>query len=186
MKKTFLFLMTAALFVSALGFQVNRAKAEGFITYENAQYVTGTGIVFTFDASGFRNRDLKNATIFVGSDFYDLYCWVRKAEGKILCVAWGSLTKFVGQTGVIYLGGQIFYVLIPGIHGIPDEGDTPLICEQGLVPGADVMVDFGQGPVGPFFVPGSTPDEVQSQAEIWFGQWEFEITSDLYCGNEPS
>jgi hypothetical protein len=184
MKRILLLLMAAAVIVSVLGYQVNRAKAEGYITYEGTQYVVGTGIVFTFDATGFRNRDLKNATILVGSDFYDLYCWVRKEEGKILCVAWGSLTEFAGQTGIIYLGGQIFYVIIPNKHGLPDN--QPLVCEQGLVPGADVTVDFGGGNIETFFVPGDTLANVQNQAGSWFGQWSFEITSGLYCGQEPT
>jgi hypothetical protein len=185
MKKTWMILLAMALFVSALGVQVNRAKADGYITFENAQYVVGTGIVFTFEAEGFRNKDLKNATIYVGSDFYDLYCWVRKAEGKILCVARGSLTEFAGQTGIIYLGGQIFYVIIPNKHGIPGQGDASLTCEEGLVPGADVTVDFGEF-TDTFFVPGNTAEEVQNQAESWFSEWDFEITSGLYCSQEPS
>ena len=181
MKKAFLYLMALAVFVSAFGMQVGQANAEGYITYEGAQYVVGTGIVFTFSAEGFRTRDLKDATIYVGSDFHDLYCWVRKAEGKILCVARGSLTEFAGQTGIIYLGGQIFYVLIPNKHGIPDQGSESLTCEEGLVPGADVFVNFGEGN-STFFVPGNTLEEVQSQAMIWFSDWDFEITSGLYCG----
>jgi hypothetical protein len=181
MKKVFFLLLSAAVMVSALGVQVNRAKADGYITYEGAQYVVGTGIVFTFSAEGFRNKDLKNATILVGSDFHDLYCWVRKAEGRILCVARGSLTEFAGQTGIIYLGGQIFYVLIPNKHGIPDQGDTSLTCEEGLVPGADVRVDFGEV-IETFFVPGGTLAEVQSQAMNWFSEMDFEFTSGLYCG----
>ena len=164
---------------------MNRAKAEGYITYEGAQYVVGTGIVFTFDATGFRNRDLKNATILVGSDFYDLYCWVRKEEGKILCVAWGSLTEFAGQTGIIYLGGQIFYVIIPNKHGRPEESAQPLTCEEPEVAGADVLVDF-DGFLETIFVPGNTLEEVQNQAEGWFGNWSFEITSGLYCGQQPT
>jgi hypothetical protein len=160
-------------------------KGGGYITYEGAQYVVGTGIVFTFEAEGFRNKDLKNATIYVGSDFYDLYCWVRKAEGRILCVARGSLTQFASQTGIIYLGGQIFYVIIPNKHGIPEESDETLTCEDGLVPGADVTVDFGEF-TDIVFVPGSTLAEVQSQAESWFSELDFEITSGLYCSQAPS
>jgi hypothetical protein len=185
MKKVFFLLLAVAVVVSALGVQVDRAKADGYITYEDAQYVVGTGIVFTFSAEGFRNKDLKNATIYVGSDFYDLYCWVRKEEGRILCVAWGSLTGFAGQTGIIYLGGQIFYVIIPNKHGIPEQGDETLTCEQGLVPGADVTVDFGEF-TDTVFVPGNTFEEVQNQAESWFSEMDFEITSGLYCSQEPS
>jgi hypothetical protein len=185
MKKAYLLLMALAVFVSALGFQVNRARADGYIIYEDAQYVVGTGILFTFEAEGFRNKDLKNATIYVGSDFYDLYCWVRKQEGKILCVAWGSLTQFAGQTGVIYLGGQIFYVIIPNRHGTPGAGGQPPTCEQGELLGAEYMVDFGSGYEGPYFVPGDTLDEADQQAGSWFGEFDYYRVNGLVCGEEP-
>lgn len=42
------------------------------------------------------------------------------------CVAWGSLTGFAGQTGIIPLGGQIFYGIILNKHGIPEDNtQTP-------------------------------------------------------------
>ncbi len=61
-----------------------------------------------------------------------------------------------------------------------------LACPDGMVPGADVMVDFGEGDIETHFVPGSTLDEVQSQAENWFEEYEFEIVSSLYCNQGPS
>lgn len=186
MKKTGLFLLVIAVLVSALGMQVNRAKADGFITFVDAQYVIGTGIVFTFEAEGFRTRDLRDATIFVGSDFYDLYCWVRKAEGKILCVAWGSLTEFAGQVGVIYLGGQIFYPIIPNKHGVPDTGGGIPTCAQGEVLGAEYMVDFGSGYDGPYFVPGDTLAEADTQAASWFSVFDHYRVSGLVCGEQPT
>lgn len=187
MKKLFFALMAVAVLLSALGLQVGSAKAEGYITYENGQFVRGTGIVFTFDAEGFRNKDLKNATIYVGSDYYDLYCWVRKEEGKILCVAVGGLTEFAGETGIIYLGGQIFYVIIPARAGAPaDEGGGVPICEQGEVLGANYMVDFGSGYDGPYFVPGGTLAEADSQAQSWFGNFSYYRVSGLVCDMEPS
>jgi len=173
MKKIFLGLMALAVFISVLGMQVGQAKAEGYITYEGAQYVVGTGIVFTFSAEGYRNRDLKDATLLLNSDFYDLYCWVRKEEGKILCVAWGSLTEFAGDTGIIFLGGQIFYVIIPNKHGIPDNGAQTPTCGQGEVLGAEYMVDFGSGFDGPYFVPGDTLGEADVQAQSWFGDFDY-------------
>jgi len=183
MKKTWMILLAVAVFVSALGMQVNRAKADGYIVYEDAQYVVGTGIVFTFEAEGFRNKDLKNANIWVGSDFYDLYCWVRKAEGKILCVAWGSLTKFAGQTGIIYLGGQIFYVIIPNKHGIPDDGDQSLTCPDGFVSGADVTFLTSVPSFLTFFIEGATDSEVFNSATSFLGGFFVDIDSigSLYC-----
>lgn len=182
MKKFLLLLMVLAVCSSVLG--VSRAQAADWITFAEGAYVHGKGIVFIFDATGYRNKDLKNASIYVGSDLYDLFCWVTEDKEHIVCNAQGGLTQFAGQTAIIYLAGQIFYVTIPGA-GSPTEGAAPLVCDLGLVPGADVFVDFG-GFTETLFVPGSTLAEVQSQAESWFAGLEFEIVSGLYCGLEPS
>ncbi len=176
--------MALAVFASTLGLQVSRAQASDWITFSEGAYVHGKGIVFIFDATGYRNRDVKGAGIYVGSDFYDLFCWVTEDQEHIVCNAQGGLTQFAGQTAIIYLAGQIFYVTMPGAGG-PKEDAAPLVCTDGLVPGADVFVDFG-GSTDTFFVPGSTLAEVQSQAESWFSDSEFEIVSSLYCGLEPS
>ncbi|GEM_PF-2063374 len=185
MRKMFLFLMMLTVLVSTLGVQTTKARADGLITYEGGEFVVGVGILFTFDASSYRNKDLKNATIYVGSDFYDLNCWVRKEDGEILCSVRGGLTQFAGQTAIIYLAGQIFYVTIPRPGGPND--DSSLSCTDGLVSGADVMVDFGSGPDGPYFVPGNTLAEVQSLAESWFsGATSIDIVSGLYCSAEPT
>lgn len=183
MKKSLLLLMGLAIFVSALG--VSRAQAADWINFAEGAYVEGKGIVFIFDATGYRNRDVKGASIYVGSDLYDLFCWVTEDKEHIVCNAQGGLTQFAGQTAIIYLAGQIFYVTIPS-RGGPKEDAAPLVCPTGLVTGADVMVDFGDGPEGPYFVPGSTLADVQSQAESWFSEAEaIEIVSSLYCGEEP-
>lgn len=183
MKKLFLVLMSLIVLASSLGFQVSRARAAGSIAYQDAAYVEGKGIVFIFAADGFRNKDLKNASIYVGSDFYDLFCWVTEDKEHIVCNAQGGLTQFAGQTGIIYLAGHVFYVEIPHAGGPKEE--SSLVCSDGLVPGADVLVDFGEGDVFTEFVPGDTLAEVQSQAESWFSGMDFEIVSDLYCGQEP-
>ena len=184
MKKIFMLLATAAVIASALGVQVSRAQAADWITYEDSAYVEGKGIVYIFDATGFRNKDLKDASIYVGSDFYDLFCWVLKEEGKIVCNAQGGLTQFAGQTAIIYLAGQIFYVTIPSPGGPHDE--TPLTCPQGQVPGANYDVDFGFGLDGPYFVPGADLTEVANQAASWYGSFPYQRTSSLICGVEPS
>lgn len=187
MKKLFFLLMAVSLFVSALGVQVRPVRAEGYIEYEHTQFVWGTGIVFTFSAEGFRNKDVKNASILIGSDYYDLYCWVRKEENKILCVARGGLTEFAGQMGIIYLGGQFFYVIIPGKAGTPVEGKS-LTCPEGQVPGADVTFFTSDETSETYFVPGSTDAEVQNNAESYLGEYyvSIEEIGDLYCGKEPS
>jgi hypothetical protein len=179
--------MLLIVLAAALGIPAGAAKADGFIVYEGAQFVVGTGIVFTFEGEAFRSRDFKGANIFVGSDFYDLYCWVRKGETRIVCVASGGLTEFAGQTGVIYLAGQIFYVTIPFKHGSAESGGQSLTCEDGEVLGAEYMVDFGSGPDGPYFVPGDTLDDADALAAIWFAQAvDYYGVNGLVCDEEPS
>lgn len=185
MKKVSLLLVALAIVASALGLQASRAQAAGSITYANSAYVEGKGIVYVFDATGFRNKDLKGASIYVGSDFYDLFCWVTEDKEQIVCNAQGGLTQFAGQTAILYFAGHIFYVGVPAASA-PKEEAGPLVCPEGLVLGADVMVDFDGDLIGPFFVPGSTLAEVQSQAESWFEGWPFEIVSELYCSTPPS
>jgi len=184
MKKIFSLLMALTVLGSALGLQVGTAQADGgLIVYEGGLYVWGKGIVFHFDAEGYRNKDLKDASIYVGSDFYDLFCWVTSDKEHIVCNAQGGLTQFAGQTGIIYLGGQIFYVIIPAKAGAPV--DESLTCPQGQVLGADVLVDTGEG-YATYFVPGDTLADVESLAVSWFGQDYGGISGDLYCDVEPS
>jgi len=187
MKKIFLLLMAMTVFVSAFGVQVGTARADGgsLIIYSDGLFVWGKGIVFIFDATGYRNKDLKDASIYVGSDFYDLFCWVLKEEGKIVCNAQGGLTQFAGQTGIIYLGGQIFYVIIPARSDAPDGSEVPT-CSEGEVLGAYYEVDFGFGYDGPYFVPGDTLEEADLQAESWYGQSPFRRISGLVCDQPPS
>lgn len=184
MKKFLFVFMMLAVIGSVLGVQVSRAQAAEWIAYERSSYVQGKGIVYVFSAAGHKNKDVKGASIYVGSDFYDLFCWLTSDKEHIVCNAQGGLTQFAGQTAVIYLAGQIFYVPVP--HRNAPKEDTALTCPDGMVPGADVMVDFGEGNIETHFVPGSTLDEVQSQAENWFEEYEFEIVSSLYCNQGPS
>ncbi len=186
MKKLFLVLMLVAVFGSALGFQVAPARAEGYITYEGGLYVYGKGIVFVFDNTDYRTRDLKEASIYVGSDFYDLFCWVSEEGDKIICNAQSGLTQFAGETAIIYLGGQMFYVIVPAKGGAPDKGEAVPTCEQGQVLGANYMVDFGFGYDGPYFVPGSTLDQADLLAESWFSDSDYYRVGGLVCDREPS
>lgn len=186
MKKLFLFLMMVAIVGSALGLQVTPARAEGYITYEGGLYVHGKGIVFIFAATGFRTRDLKEASIYVGSDFYDLFCWVADDKEHIVCNAQGGLTQFAGQTAIIYLGGQMFYVTVPAKGGAPDKEEAAPTCEQGEVLGANYMVDFGGGYDGPYFVPGDTLAEADLLADSWFGEYDYYRVGGLVCDREPS
>ena len=90
---------------------------------------TGVTDVIALGTSGYRNRDVRGASIFAGSNFHNLYCSVNKGEGKIIFVAGGQLTDYAGQTAVIHLGGQIFYVTMPYQgegHGLIAE-DEPAV-----------------------------------------------------------
>ena len=181
MKRLLLFLMAFVVTASLLGLRTTRAQAADWITYEESAYVYGKGIVYIFSAAGHRNRDVKGASIYVGSDLYDLFCWVTTDKQYIVCNAQGGLTQFAGQAAIIYLAGQMFYVTIPH-RGAPQEAASPepLVCPEGQISGADVLFD-GDG--FPTFIPGNTLDEVASAAESW--EIEFEIVSGLYCAWEP-
>lgn len=182
MKKLFFVLAMLAIFVSTLGLQVRRAQAAGTVTYERMSYVEGKGIVYIFLASGVGNKEVKEGTsIYIDGEFYDLFCWVASDKEHIVCNAQGGLTQFAKQTAIITLLGQTFYVTIPHGHARQVEDATP-VCSDGQILGADVDVeDFGT-----LFVPGDTLAEVQSRAESWFEESDFEIVSGLYCNQEPS
>ena len=175
-----------ALAASAFGAQLSPARAAGPITYDGVQYVTGVGVLFRFQAEGFRNKDLKDATIYVGGDYYPLSCWAHPEDGYVLCSLPGGMTEFAGQTGIIYLGGYMFYVVIPGRSNGETE-DQSLTCSEG-VPGADVTFFTSNETLETFFVAGATLSEVQSNAESWLGDAliDIEEIGDLYCGQEPT
>ncbi|WKZ37061.1 MAG: hypothetical protein QY332_03870 [Anaerolineales bacterium] len=186
MKKTASIILAVLMMASVLGSAATKAKAAGLITYEGAVFTLSKGIVFLFNVDEFAKKNVKvrPATLYIGSDAYPLSCIFKADEGKIRCDVRGGLTQFAGQTGIIYLNGQIFYVIIPG-RGGPSEQAGPLVCPDGEVPGADVEVDFGEF-TDIVFVPGSTLEEVQNQAESWFSESDFEIVSGLYCGQAPT
>jgi len=178
MKRTFSVLMLAVLLVSAFGFSASPASAAELITYVGARFVQGKGVVFVFDASGYRNKDVRGADIFVGSNFHNFGCTVNAERTQIVCVANGGLTQYAGQTGVIHLAGQIFYVIIPGYSG-PDG------CTDGDVEGAYVTFYYGEGEPETFFVEGSI-EEIEEFAQTEMDSSEgwiigYEI-SDLDCG----
>ena len=127
--------------------------------------------------------------MFVGSSFYDLGCTVNKEEGKIICVARGGLTEFAGQTGIIHLAGQIFYVIIPDRY-TPEAPEEPLVCDPLETTGAYVYFTYGEGLPETIFIPGASLEEVAQTAQNWMNASEgyilsFEIVSDLTCGEIP-
>ena len=189
MKKILLLAMTVIVLISALGVSAGNADAAGLITYVDGRFVWGKGVVFVFKASGYGNKNVRDASIFAGSNFHDLYCTVDKEKENIVCVVGGSLTEYAGQTGVIYLAGQIFYVTIPDRtlpQVTPVEG--PLVCTEPEVLGASVVFYFGFGGSTTEFVPGDTLDEVKARADMWV-DGEFWIShgsiNQLECGMPP-
>jgi len=189
MKKFLSLAMAVVILISALWVSTGSARAAGMISYAGGRFVWGKGIVFVFEASGYRNKDVRDASLFVGSNFHDLYCTVDKEKEHIVCVARGALTEYAGQTGIIHLAGQIFYVTIPDRtlpQVTPVEG--PLVCTEPEVLGASVVFYFGFGGSTTEFVPGDTLDEVKARADLWL-DGEFWIShgpiNQLECGMPP-
>ena len=183
MKKAFSFLMVIVILVSALMVTSGTASADGgYITYKYADFIGSKGIVFIFDAPAGKN--LKDATIWVGSDFYDLFCVYKADEGKIKCVTYGGLTKFEGQTGIIHLAGQIFYVIIPGRDEAPQTTTITVTCTFPEVTGAYVLFVVMEGAPQLYFIPGDTLQDVENQANDWLSDpWfqSFDIQGGLTC-----
>lgn len=186
MRRVFSFLMAAVVLLSVFG-MAGTARAAGNLTYIESRFVWGKGVVFIFEGTGFKNKDLKGAILFVASNDYKLSCWVNKDEGKVICVAGGGLTQYAGETGVITLAGRSFTVIIPG-RTIPAQVDESLSCPEGSEPGANVTFETGGGDTVTFFISGASRSEVQDNAESWVdGSDLVGILSigNLSCGEIP-
>lgn len=153
MKKIMSLVITIVILVGTLWFSVGKATAAGTITYVGTHFVWGKGAVFIFEASGYRNRDVKYASLSIGPDSFKVHCTVNKKAEKILCVAGSGLTRYAGQIGILTVAGHAFYVIIP---------DKPSLCYGD---GANVTFLLPQD--GPYteFVSGSTLAEVQQKAQ---------------------
>src|SRR6266498_5739816 len=121
MKKILSFLMAVIVLFSLFSFSASKAQAAGVIRLAGSRFIVGKGAVFLFKASGFGKNAVKNATIFAGSNFHNLNCTVKKDEDLITCSARAEITQFAGETGIIHLAGQIFYVIIPNFAEAPEE-----------------------------------------------------------------
>ncbi len=184
MKKFLLFLVAVVVLASTFA-ATGQAKAASLITYVDGRYIWGEGVVFIFEGTGFRNKDVRDTTIFAGSNFHNLGCTVNKEKTRIVCIGRGSLTEYAGQTGIIHLAGQLFYVTIPD-RALPK--DATLTCGEFEVTGAYVTLYFAEGQPETFFVPGATLADVQQTVQNWMDGSEgyvtgFEFTSGLVCGN---
>jgi len=184
MKKVFLLLTVLVISISSLWVGAGNAQAAGTITYAGSHFVWGKGAVFIFKATGVKNKDLKEARIFVGSNSHNVSCWVNKNEGKIICVAGGGVTKYGGEAGFLHLAGHTFQVRIPHKGAQPvTETETPPVCEAPNTFGANVTFATFSGGTETFFVHGETLGEVESHAQGYLGEVLTSILEigELYC-----
>jgi hypothetical protein len=185
MRKIVLAVVAVLFLVYTFGFSTGAATAEGIITYREAHFVWGKGIAFVFDASGYRNRDVKDATLTIGSTLFKVHCSVNKKEGKIVCVAGSGLTQYAGMTGILTVAGQAFYVTIPARPAQPLGGTGSLTCPEGSELGANVVFRTGGGDItSPIFFSGSTLAEVRTSAESWVDGSDIvgiESIGSLFC-----
>jgi hypothetical protein len=186
MKRVFSLLIAVIVLLSVFSFSPSRAQAAGIISYAGGNFIIGKGIAFVFHGSGLRNRDVRGANIFVGSDFYPLGCTVNKEEKRIVCVLRGGLTEYAGETGIIYLGGQIFYVIIPDLKEAEESEDEGSSCEEPLVSGADVTFEDIGGGFSTHFIEGDTIKDVRDAADEELANdpdlVDYKV-GDLYCGS---
>jgi hypothetical protein len=191
LKKALSLGVAIVVFLSMFSFHPGTAKAAGIVTYRGGLFVWGKGVVFVFEGSGFRNKDVKGADIFAGSNFHDLYCNVNKDEDeKIVCVAGGRLAEYAGEAGVIHLAGQVFYVTIPAkpstsklaVGEAGGTGGDGSVCS---VLGANVRFDDVDGDSSTEFVRGNTMAEVIASANATLASDAdlvgYGIVSDIYC-----
>ncbi len=187
MKKLLSLLIAIVTLASLFALQTGQAKAASLITFVDARFIWGKSVVFVFDATGYKNRDVRGTTIFVGSNFHDLGCTVNKEESRIVCIGRFRLTDYAGQTGIIHLAGQIFYVTIPDV--VMPEESTQLVCGEFEMMGADVTFETGGGDTFTMFVAGSSKAEVQKNAQSFVDGSDLVgvlSVGDLYCGQIPA
>jgi hypothetical protein len=183
MKRVFSCLTAVLILISAFGF-TGRVQAAGPITYVESKSVKGKGVVFVFQATGYKNKDVKGATLVLFSDDYKVSCHVNKKESKIVCVASNGLTQYAGAIGFLTVAGQTFAVNIPAEH--PGHGGS-ISCPEGTTPGADVTFFTSSESTTTFFVPGSTISEVRNNAEGFLGEVliSIEDIGPLHCDETP-
>lgn len=88
------------------------------VTFLEARYVPGVGIVLLFDTTGLKKSDLRGATIIVHSNEYKLSCNFKDGDEKddsntVRCVAPGGLSQWAGESFTAYLAGYIFNGIVP-------------------------------------------------------------------------
>lgn len=190
MKKFVPLVMIVSMLAGMLWLSVDNATAAGTITFTGARFVWGKGVVFVFEATGYKNSDVKGAVLTIGSKSFNVHCTVNKKDEKIVCVAGSGLARYAGQMGILSVAGHAFYVIIPSKPALrPGSGGGSLSCPEGTVPGADVTFLTGGGGELTVFISGSTLTEVHNSAESWVDGSDIvaiDSIGNLYCGEEPS
>ncbi len=187
MKKIIVLGIAVIVLISTLWFSAGSATAAGTITYRESHFVWGKGVVFIFDATGYKNSDVKGATLTIGSSTFDVHCTVNKKAGKIICVAGSGLTQYAGQIGILTLAGHAFYVKIPDRSVPPPSvNGNPSLCPPGTESGAMVSFFTSDETIETHFVSGSTLAQVQSNAENMLNDFlrGIEGIGDLSCSND--
>lgn len=125
---------SVALFISIVVFLSSFAAnpLSKSVTFLEARYVPGTGIVLLFETTGLKKSDLRGATINVHSNQYDLSCSFKDAgkndETKIVrCVASGGLTEYAGESFTAFLAGYGFSGIVPA----EKIGEASSSCPEG-------------------------------------------------------
>ena len=109
MKRSLLFFaMTLSLMISLFGavFSPVAAAAGGgkSISLVDAQYITGKGVVFTFNVTG----DFKQGfggSVKIGGVSFNLTDCKMKDDGTLACVGAQGLAQFVGQVANVTING---------------------------------------------------------------------------------
>ena len=108
MKRSLLFFaMTLALMVSSFGAAFSPLAAAGSgksITLLDAQYVTGKGVVFTFDVTGNFKQGF-SGSVKVGAVSFNLTDCKLKDDGTLACVGAQGLARYVGQIANVTVNG---------------------------------------------------------------------------------
>lgn len=171
MKKLFSFVLVAVVLATVLGINVGSASAAGS---KVVVYIPGV-----------TQQQLKDATVFVDSNFQPTSCVLKDAEtGKVVCTVPG---KFGGEGAVLYVAGRSITVSIPEVKVPKVEVDEPITCAAGETLGADVSFHYTSGSwTHAIFFAGSTLADVKTKAQSWIGSKfsEYKIDSGLYCSTE--
>ena len=167
MKKALSLVMVVIVLATSFWFNVGTASAQG------------TNLVLYIP--GITKQDAKHVTMFVNSNYVNLYCVLQDAEtGKLVCNVPG---KYAGENVRVYIAGRMFFVKVPEIHEHEQTPDTSLTCTPPSVLGATVtFLTFSEG-TETVFVAGETLAEVESNAQGYLGEVLVSIVDigELYC-----